>query len=242
MIRVLRPATPPAVLTVEGTSRHQEHCAAYTAGTREFQFDPKIYGHEDVKKALVEMHHGKCCYCESFVRHTSPGTIDHYRPKAASQQKAGDPLIRPGYYWLSYNWENLLFSCPICNQTYKRNQIPLRDPARRALSHLNSLDLEEALLIDPSKDNPAEFISFREEYAFPVNDNLRGRTTIEILQLNDRDDLVERRRERIRVIRVLQAVVAKMPDSQEASEAQQVLDQAKTDSGEYAAMSRVFLQ
>jgi len=107
---------------------------------------------------------------------------------------------------------------------------------------LNSLDLEEALLIDPSKDNPAEFISFREEYAFPVNDNLRGRTTIEILQLNDRDDLVERRRERIRVIRVLQAVVAKMPDSQEASEAQQVLDQAKTDSGEYAAMSRVFLQ
>src|SRR5208283_4916879 len=112
---------------------------AYTTGAREFQFDQKIYGHEDVKRALVTMHHGKCCYCESHVRHTSPGTIDHYRPKAASQQRIGTPFIRPGYYWLAYNWENLLFSCPACNQTYKRNQFPLRDEARRALSHLNSL-------------------------------------------------------------------------------------------------------
>ena len=242
MIRVIRPVPPPTVLSVEGRSKYQEHCAAYAAGTREFEFEPKIYGHEVVKMALVAMHHGKCCYCESFVRHTSPGTIDHYRPKAASQQRVGDPLIRPGYYWLAYDWDNLLFSCPECNQTYKRNQFPLRDAAQRALSHLDSLAVEDALLIDPSKENPVEFISFREEFAFPLEDNLRGHTTIEMLGLNDRIDLVERRREKIQVLRALQGVVTLIPQSQEASDAQQILNKAKLDSGEFAAMSRAFLQ
>jgi uncharacterized protein (TIGR02646 family) len=242
MIRVLRPATPPAVLAVEGLSGRQQHCAAYAAGEREFQFDSGIYGHEDVKRALMVMHHGKCCYCESHVRHISPGTIDHYRPKAASQQRAGDPLNRPGYYWLAYDWENLLFSCPACNQKYKRNQFPLRDAAQRALSHLDSLAGEEPLLIDPSKDNPAEFISFHEEFAFPLDDNLRGHTTIEVLKLNDRPDLVERRRERMRTLRLMRDVVNLMPQSPLASDARQILNEARLDSGEYAAMSRVFLQ
>jgi uncharacterized protein (TIGR02646 family) len=242
MIRVFRPAAPPAVLTVDGVAKSQKHCEEYASGTREFQFDPKIYGHEDVKQALVTMHHGKCCYCESHVRHTSPGTIDHYRPKAASQQRLGAPLIRPGYYWLAYNWENLLFSCPACNQTYKRNQFPLRDDAQRALSHLNALVREEALLIDPSTDNPAEFISFREEYAFASDDNLRGRTTIEIFKLNDRPDLIERRREKIRILRLIRSIVTLMPQSQEASDAQQYLHEAMMDTAEYAAMTRTFLQ
>ncbi len=240
MIRVFRPAAP-AILTGEGISRSREHCEAYTAGTSEFQFDSKIYGHEDVKQALVTMHHGKCCYCESHVRHTSPGTIDHYRPKAASQQSPGTPFIRPGYYWLAYNWENLLFSCPACNQTYKRNQFPLRDDAQRALSHLDALVREEALLIDPSTDNPAEFISFREEYAFACEDNLRGRTTIEILKLNDRPDLIERRREKIRTLRLIRSVITLVPQSQEALDATQYLNEARMDTSEYAAMTRVFL-
>jgi len=242
MIRVLRPATPPAVLAVEGNSRQQEHCAAYDGGAREFEFDAKIYGHEEVKRALVAMHHGKCCYCESHVRHISPGTIDHYRPKAASQQGVGTPFIPPGYYWLAYDWENLLFSCPACNQTYKRNLFPLRDAAQRALSHLNSLALEDALLINPSKDDPVEFISFHKEFAFAFEDNLRGATTIEILRLNDRPDLVERRREKIQILRALQSVVTLMPQSQEALDAQQILNRAKMVTGEYAAMSRAFLQ
>ena len=142
MIRVFRPAAP-VVLMVGGFAKSQEHCEAYAAGIRKFQFDSKIYGHEDVKRALVAMHSRKCCYCESYVRHTSPGTIDHYRPKAASQQSVGDPFNRPGYYWLAYDWENLLFSCPICNQTCKRNQFPLRNPNGRALSHSGSLVTEE---------------------------------------------------------------------------------------------------
>jgi len=223
MTRVLRPTTPPAVLATDGLLKRQEHCAAHAAGEREFPFDTNIYGHAKVKRALVEMHHGKCCYCESYVRHITPGTIDHYRPKAASQQSAGSSLIRPGYYWLAYEWENLLFACPECNQT-KRNRFPIRDATRRALSHLDSLAQEDALLINPAEDNPAELISFREEFAFPVDDNLRGHTTIEVLELNDRKDLVDRRREKIQTLRVLKHVVSIMPQSPEAADAQQIFE------------------
>jgi uncharacterized protein (TIGR02646 family) len=225
MIRVFRPAAPPAVLAVEGIAKRQEYCAAYSAGTRKFKFDTAIYGHISVKLTLVAMHHKKCCYCESYVTHVTPGTIDHYRPKA-------------GYYWLAYDWENLLFSCPTCNQYYKGTQFPLLDETQRALSHLHSLDLEEALLIDPSKDEPADFISFRDEIAFALEDNLRGRTTIEVLGLNERNDLLERRRERIAILRALRHVVDLTPQSPEAGGAAQLLNKFVADDAEYAAMSR----
>src|SRR5690349_9530950 len=147
MIRVRRPSAVPSVLSVEGVAKAREHCDAYAQGVRDFQFDSAIYGHPAVKQALVASHYEKCCFCESKVRHTGPGTIDHYRPKAASQQQAGAPLSRPGYYWLAYDWENLLFGCIACNQTHKRNLFPLRDEAGRALSHLHPLDQEKPLLI-----------------------------------------------------------------------------------------------
>jgi hypothetical protein len=83
---------------------------------------------------------------------------------------------------------------------------------------------------------------FDEEFAFPLDDNLRGHTTIEVLKLNDRPDLVERRRERMRTLRLMRDVVNLMPQSPLASDARQILNEARLDSGEYAAMSRVFLQ
>jgi uncharacterized protein (TIGR02646 family) len=242
MIRVLRPVAPPQVLVTDGAAKAQQHCAEYAANVREFTFDAKIYGHADVKQMLVNMHHGKCCYCESKVRHTGPGTIDHYRPKAASQQQEGTPFIRPGYYWLAYDWENLLFSCTTCNQSHKRNLFPLRDNAQRAQSHLHPLDQEEPLLIDPSRENPADFISFREEIAFALNGNLRGQTTIEILALNDRNDLVEERRDKITALRIIRDIVNLMPESPEGAEAQQYLDEAVLDTAKYTAMCRAFLQ
>jgi hypothetical protein len=241
MIEVMRLAGPPAILVVEGTAKAQEHCDAYDGGAREFEFDPLIYGDATVKQELVAMHHGKCCFCESKVRHTGPGTIDHYRPKAASQQEAGAPFRRPGYYWLAYDWDNLLLVCVICNQTCKRNLFPLQNDGRRALSHLHPLHEEEPLLINPTRENPADSISFREEYAFALNGNDRGRITIELLKLNDRSDLVERRREWIRVLRVLREVLMLFPHSPTAVEVQQILGETVLDTAEYAAMSWCFL-
>jgi hypothetical protein len=242
MIRVIRPAAVPAVLAAEGNAKSQEHCAAYVNGAREFKFDATIYGDAIVKESLVAMHHGKCCYCESKVRHTGPGTIDHYRPKAASQQRVGVPFSRPGYYWLAYHWENLLLECVECNQTHKRNLFPLVDENQRALSHFHHVANEAPLLLDPSNpnDDPLQFISFRDEYAFALNGNQRGQATINILALNDRPDLVEQRREKITVLRIIQNVVRLLPETAEAQAAQQYLDSTVLDTAQYAAMSRAF--
>ena len=188
------------------------------------------------------MHHGKCCYCESKVRHTGPGTIDHYRPKAASQQQAGAPYTRPGYYWLAYDWQNLLFECVACNQSYKRSLFPLRDDSRRALSHLHPLNQEQPLLIDPTLEDPGAFISFREEYAFAVGANDRGLATIDVLGLNDREELVEQRRQWIRTLSVLRDITRTLPGSQVAADAQLLLNDVVLDEAEYAAMNRSFLQ
>ena len=77
--------------------------------------------------------------------HIAYGDVEHYRPKAGYRQDAEDPLGRPGYYWLAYEWSNLLFCCQICNQRFKRNLFPLVDPARRAETHHDDLSSEQPL-------------------------------------------------------------------------------------------------
>ena len=238
MIRVERPAMPPAILLVEGTAMTQADCAAYDGGTRSLTFESSVYGHKDVKEALVEMSHGKCCYCESAVQHISPGTIDHYRPKGAVQQSPHDPLLRPGYYWLAYTWSNLLFLCPECNQYCKRNLFPLAVAQSRARSHHDDLTKEEPLLIDPTSEDPAKLVGYREEYLFPIAGDARGQTTIDVLQLNIRKSLVERRRERLNLLRTLRKVADLQKGTQEAADAEALLSNAKLDSAEYAAMVR----
>jgi hypothetical protein len=116
------------------------------------------------------------------------------------------------------------------------------EETKRALSHLHPLNLEQPLLIDPSKDDPADFISFREEIAFALDDNPRGRTTIEILGLNERNNLLERRRDWIKKLQLCRNVVALLPHTQLAADAAQFLNEAVGDAAEFAAMSRALLR
>ncbi len=103
---------------------------------------------------------------------------------------------------------------------------------------MDTLEHEEPLIIDPSREDPADFISFREEFVFALDGNIRGRVTIEVFNLNERNDLLEHRREKIRILRLLQDVVRLMPQSPEADKARQVLADYMMDAGEYAAMCR----
>ena len=58
-------------------------------------------------------------FCESKVSHIAYGDVEHFRPKAGYRQRPEDPLVQPGYYWLAYEWSNLLFCCQLCNQRFK---------------------------------------------------------------------------------------------------------------------------
>jgi hypothetical protein len=150
----------------------------------------------------------KCAFCESKISATGHGDVEHYRPKKAVAQKDGDAFLRPGYYWLAYDWCNLLLACAICNQTFKRNLFPLRHPRRRARSHHDDLTREKPLLIDPSGAiNPRRHIGFRAEIAVPLRGSRRGVATIEVAGLN-RAPLVEKRLRCLQFLRVLRLAIS----------------------------------
>ena len=158
-------------------------------------------------EALSILYNNKCCICER-----DRGTelqIDHYRPKKPRDFQTRMEYNQPGYYWLCYEWSNLIPLCSKCNGN-KSNKFPLNtwDETNR-VSHINvkglnpfepySLDWlqkqELPLMINPEYDKQPE-----RHFAFHTNGRIVGRTdegkeTIKICQLN-RKDLV---RERLKI-------------------------------------------
>lgn len=164
-----------------------------------FEFDPDIYGHASVKSALVAMQHGKCAFCESKILHITPGDVEHFRPKAGFRQASDDVLIEPGYYWLAYDWDNLLLSCSECNRRHKKNLFPLANPAQRSGLHHRTTDirLEEPLFVDPSREDPTKVIEFNRHVPRPRSRQAkRGKAIIAGLGL-DRTALNEARNEHL---------------------------------------------
>jgi uncharacterized protein (TIGR02646 family) len=167
-------------------------------------FEFKAYSHGDVKTALSKMTGGNCAYCEADYDATAPVDVEHFRPKAAIEKDTG--LTKPGYWWLAARWDNLLPSCIRCNRkerlplfdgselvTGKGNRFPLDDEDRRAHDVGGEAD-ETPLLIDPCRDDPADFIRFEDQggkcIAVPVEEDptslsaRRARASIDIYGLN----------------------------------------------------------
>lgn len=170
----------------------------------------EYYKKSDVKAQLACDQHNKCAYCERMLNGDF-GDVEHFRPKGGFQQSKGDLMGHKGYYWLANVWENLLLSCSECNRSCKKNLFPLADPLTR---NTNNCDIsqEEPLLINPTTDNPEVLIGFRGEFAVPVLSiglaYQKAVTTIEILDLNGRKDLVERRRRHLLRFRRLDSVLS----------------------------------
>ena len=171
-----------------------------SVGKFEVALDEKIWG--DLKDFLIKnVFNNKCAYCETReVR--SPYHAEHFRPKGRVSfqpegkrkfqkvlitDELGNQMEHPGYFWLAYNWANLLPSCNYCNTALgKKDQFPVKkgyvsvtkltaDQAtklarkeieslkRPAIYYLQPDDLntlEEPLLINPYLDDPAEHIVF----------------------------------------------------------------------------------
>lgn len=159
--------------------------------------DKDIYGAQDVRRQLRADQHGKCAYCEC-ARNGGYWPVEHFRPKGAYQKEQHGSLLHPGYYWLAYRWDNLLYSCDDCNSTYKRCLFPLFDESKRNME-AKEISQEEPLLINPATEDPEQLIGFREEMPLPLSSDLdsyaykKAATTISVLHLDDRNDLLERR-------------------------------------------------
>lgn len=161
------------------------------------EINPALYKAPDVKRQLLADHHSKCAYCECRLN-GDYGHIEHFRPKAGYTIPPSNKLITPGYYWLAYDWHNLLLSCSTCNTTYKQNHFALEDESQRDILN-KDIAGEVSLLINPSTEDPNLYLEFHQHIVAPRlthgKENAKGKYTIQLLQLNNRADLVRYRRE-----------------------------------------------
>jgi len=212
MIRIYKSDESPKKLLKKGEAQKlidcgefDSHDADYLSGKKKLdelkltKLNPNIY--RLAKEKLNESHFSKCCYCELIVKLPDHLHVEHFRPARGVTKEIGDKhLLYPGYYWLAYNWKNLLLSCGECNSHYKKNLFPLDDESKRARSHHDDhkIDEESPVLVNPSLEDPRQHIIF--DYETPLHKTERGRLTIKILGLRS-GQLFERRKEHLDKLR-----------------------------------------
>lgn len=211
MIRIDRPADAPIALispnVVDAKAAIKEIAAKRKPLSKEF---PSLWGNKTVRQALWTMQRKKCGYCERRRDVNRESDIDHFRPKAeVTLAPAHD-----GYWWLAYDWNNLLFCCRHCNQVYKLNHFPVATEANRVSSEDKPLADEPAYLIDPcsTADDPEDLLAYYVKeslklvYVVACPDSpwnkIRAEKTIEILGLN-RTELLEERGKCLTTLRLL---------------------------------------
>lgn len=198
MIRIDRSQEPlPETLRKKGAAKRRAHAKALAkplpAGetSHTLKFDRTIYAAEDVKLALSRTQHGKCAFCESPIEHISYGDVEHFRPKAGWKQADGDALTKPGYWWLAYEWDNLVLACQLCNQRHKANLFPVQ--GARAAGPADPLDAELPDLIHPGHEDPSGELVFNGADVDMQRSSARGCATAKALGLN-RPKLFEQRK------------------------------------------------
>lgn len=208
---------PPSLTTPSNAVRDEKSAAVkfYRTYDPSLTPRPKAYPFEhykgfDVTYSLRKLFNDKCAYCESDVGDDMD--VEHFRPKGG----VTGAKIHPGYWWLAHNWENLLPSCTACNQSRrqhlatehlteaellslrsvkpakahgKANQFPI-EGVRAMLG--DALEDEKAHLLDPTNDDPTEYLKWTQSGAYSVvlpnlNDHwsmTRARSTISVFALN----------------------------------------------------------
>jgi uncharacterized protein (TIGR02646 family) len=204
MIRINKTANVPNILATTGATETTNLQNAFNANPNQYtsragvparsivkiSFDNAIYGHDTVKTQLIAEQHDKCCFCEAKFSDNSYGDVEHFRPKGAYKKKGARTNTYPGYYWLAYDWNNLMYSCEKCNRKHKKNDFPLNNEATRKpnQTHANLLNNEDRLLINPAVEDPSLFITFKEEVPVPVGGSLKGSTSIKSYGLERMND------------------------------------------------------
>lgn len=229
--------------------------------------DSKLYGGQ---KERIYLHpdgpfHGKCAYCEESIVTNQHGDIDHYRPKGAVKDKRGKAVRitiqgaeqdHPGYYWLTYNWKNLLPTCQLCNQPNKRrvqgrtvgkrDHFPLADESKRAKASGEEVN-EEPLLIHPVLEDPAKYLRMDSTGVFYAVDGEHGhgQACIDTFGLNFKG-LADKRatvyKSTIDLMVSLTTLTLTAPNSEEARAKRERLERIEAGYEEFTAAARLAIQ
>jgi len=136
-------------------------------------FDSTVW--RDIKQFLMDnVFYHKCAYCETnLVEARQDADAEHFRPKLAVNykekpeqdnrkyvkarvtdvsQNPPEEIDHPGYFWLAYNWKNLLPACRFCNsKDGKKNQFPVARDKFVFLVRMTDADVDN--LIFPPHDS-----------------------------------------------------------------------------------------
>jgi hypothetical protein len=190
-----RPATP-AVFDrpeVRGMIRHTaEFYDLPERSRRQHKFEFPLYPpplFDQAMKALLKYSSGKCAYCEKPIEHPGDATLERLRPKAGALNKDGK-FSTEHYWWLAYDWRNIYPACATCNKV-KGSKFPVHGKRCEPRTAYEELTSEQALLIDPGYDEPADHLAFQPDGTVQPR-TPRGDATIATFELN-RGDVRARR-------------------------------------------------
>lgn len=203
--------------SLRSTGCHQSLVNVCNGGTPDKDsISSDFYRSGDVINKLSRIYLSKCAYCETV---DPDFEVEHYRPKKQVAVVDRNGQGHFGYYWLSYEWSNLIPACHDCNKTgVKGNRFPIRGNRVNSPSlnngvidqnanHFLSAQLKDEipLLIHPEEPSfdPNSYFKFNnkgEMVARPRPGTLnyeRANTTIEIVALN---------REKLKIIQRKKAI------------------------------------
>lgn len=171
MVHIEKDETLPEGLT---DSKWDKIKADVLIGKNDHKANSKCYRDTTLDR-LVKLYSNKCACCERSRGEELQ--VDHYRPKKARQNKDAT-YNHSGYYWLTYEWSNLMPLCSSCNQS-KSNYFPLKDEVKRVIYHTHQLAYkpkelyihEEPLFINPEIDLQPE-----RHFKYLPNGEVEGRT------------------------------------------------------------------
>ena len=168
-----------------------------------------FYKKEEIKTNLFRLYNYKCAFCEGKTDIAqNPLEIDHYRPKNKIKSQADNEY---GYYWLGYEWTNLLPICKYCNSN-KFTHFPIKNNKRDfsklekniiknsklnpKVFNINELnDIEKPYLLNPDIDEVEKyFIFLKNGKIIPVKKSKKAEKTIEILKLNRPNLIISRKK------------------------------------------------
>lgn len=162
-MRILNKTTKPAILTEKAEEWTTTLLDVLERGEKPSDALKGRYRHPEIKNALIAETDGKCAYCESKIRHVSPGDIEHIIPKSRVPSEA-------------YNWQNLTLACSECNN--------------RKGDHYSE---DDEGLVDPYADDPAQYFLFFKEVISPRPDRPRAMITEQVINLSRNELIERRR-------------------------------------------------
>jgi hypothetical protein len=158
-------------------------------------------------KPFEKLSHNKCWFSEAYAS-VSDFQVEHFRPKkSVNLIRNKDPYPEKrtvacdkGYWWLSYEFENLRLAGGKPNQK-KGTYFPLHSTSIIAKAKNNSWRKELPMLLDPCVKRDTELIAYEGTEPVPDNpnptsiDHIRARISIEIYGL--RIDKLKKARSRV---------------------------------------------